>query len=462
MSFIGIDLGTSYIKGAVLDLETSRLEHIQRVPFPNRLSKRNPLLFEFSPHEIATTTRRVIDSLAQNVSTCEGIVMCSQMHGMILLDEQGELASNFISWMDHRGLMDHPSGSGSYLDVLMGRTTATQRKQVGNELGLERPACFLFYLSERGELRNSGTAVSISEYVLSALCDSEPSGEMTNASASGLFDLEAQRWHQELIEAIGLATLRFPALRALGEVVGYLTVGSRQLPCFTAIGDHQSALLGSLLTPEELSLNISTGAQISRLTSELRLGEYQTRPFFEGQFINTFSDVPGGRSLEVLVNLLTEFAGTQGHSTMRDPWNLLEAAAMEIGDTDLEVESSFFTSLNSGGGRILNIRGDNLTAGSLFRATLKRMAAIYHGFACSLWPEVAWKNLVFSGGLALKLKILRDIIQQEFEVDSRLCPVAEDTLFGLLILARVFSGRSPSIQDAVKSIRCETTQTSVG
>jgi len=34
MSFIGIDLGTSFIKVAVLNTESRRLEHIRRTPFP--------------------------------------------------------------------------------------------------------------------------------------------------------------------------------------------------------------------------------------------------------------------------------------------------------------------------------------------------------------------------------------------------------------------------------------------
>jgi len=35
-SFIAVDLGTTFIKGAVLDLDALRLTHIQRVPSPHR------------------------------------------------------------------------------------------------------------------------------------------------------------------------------------------------------------------------------------------------------------------------------------------------------------------------------------------------------------------------------------------------------------------------------------------
>jgi sugar (pentulose or hexulose) kinase len=52
MSFIGIDLGTSFIKGAVLNPDAWRLEHIQRVPFPAPLAAASPFECEFDPREV--------------------------------------------------------------------------------------------------------------------------------------------------------------------------------------------------------------------------------------------------------------------------------------------------------------------------------------------------------------------------------------------------------------------------
>ena len=49
LPFIGIDLGTSFIKGAVLDAESYRVEHVRRIPFPQQLPGFNPLYCEFAP-----------------------------------------------------------------------------------------------------------------------------------------------------------------------------------------------------------------------------------------------------------------------------------------------------------------------------------------------------------------------------------------------------------------------------
>lgn len=110
MSFIGIDLGTSFIKGAVLDLERRQLGYLQRIPFPDPLTGQGPLFCEFDPDEVVTAVHKLINDLASKAPDYEGLVMCSQMHGMVLLDERGETRSNCITWRDQRVMMPHPGG----------------------------------------------------------------------------------------------------------------------------------------------------------------------------------------------------------------------------------------------------------------------------------------------------------------------------------------------------------------
>lgn len=458
MSFIGIDVGTTFIKGAVLDLEASRLDHVRRLPFPGRLQMKDSLRCEFYPEDVSIAVRNLVDHLLHCTPLCEGIIMCSQMHGMVLLNERGEAKSNCISWTDHRGLMPHPSGSGSYIDVLMARTNNAQRRRLGNELGLERPACFLFWFAEQGLLAKDLTPASIADYVMSSLCRGDPGTEMTNASATGLFNLESGAWDREVMDTLGLSALQFPTIRKPGEIIGYYGTGEHRIPCYTPVGDFQCALLGALLDPDELSLNISTGAQVSRLNSQLNFGDHQVRPFFGGRFINTYSDAPGGRALNVLLGLLTDFADQRFGSSAADPWAFIAEAVTNTKETSLIVDPRFFEAAASGGGSIRNIRADNLSPGNLFRACFDAMASIYHSFAYRLCPEGDWKNIAFSGGLAIKLKIFRQIIQQRFHTGYRLAPFAEDTLFGLLLLARVFIGRDASIQQSISVMRSSVTQ----
>ncbi|HUZ97160.1 MAG TPA: hypothetical protein VMU57_19830 [Edaphobacter sp.] len=122
---------------------------------------------------------------------------------------------------------------------------------------------------------------------------------------------------------------------------------------------------------------------------------------------------------------------------------------------DLRAELYFFAGPFGDRGSISNIRGDNLTVGHLFRAAFNNMADTYHQCALRIWPERSWRNLVFSGGLAFKLEVLREIIRKRFQTDYRLAPCAEDTLLGLLALALVFSGRLTSVEQAMAALRSQ-------
>lgn len=450
MSFIGIDLGTTFIKGAVLDLRARALAHIRRRPFPGRLAPTDPLLWEFDPNEIVAAARTVIQELALLAPECQGLVMCSQMHGVVLVNDRGEPMSNCVSWRDQRAMMAHPSGSGSYFDEIIRRVSPAQHRQLGQELQIERPICVLFWLAQQGKLSAGLTPVSLPDFVLSQLCNSTPGAEATNAAAYGALNLETMDWHQEVIKQLGLDHLNWPPLRAQGEVVGFANAGASRVPCYAPVGDYQCALAGAVLSEGEISLNISTGSQISRLTPTLSLGDYQTRPFFDGEFLNTFTNMPGGRALNVLVDLLSELAA--GRADLQDSWAFIANSAKEVTATDLKVDLSFFPKRDEEHGTISNIRGNNFTVGHLFRAAFNDMADKYRACALRLWPEKSWKNLVFSGGVACRLEVLREIIQKRFGTGYRLAPFEEDALFGLLILALVFSGEFGSVREAAEDL----------
>jgi hypothetical protein len=67
-------------------------------------------------------------------------------------------------------------------------------------------------------------------------------------------------------------------------------------------------------------------------------------------------------------------------------------------------------------------------------------------------PEQSWDRIVFSGGLAQKLPLLRQFILEKLPGESRLCSSAEDTLLGLLVISQVISGRAKDLQEASRLV----------
>jgi len=460
-TLIALDLGTTSIKGAVLDLDARRIAHIERIPFPEPLGGLPDLFCEIDVAAVTRSTRQLIASLLAHASECGGLITCGQMGGLVLSDAQGQPQSNYISWRDQRLLMPHPSGDGSVWDHFERRLTANDWRELGHEVRPGLALSFLFWLRECAQLPSAPRggasapliAASLPDFVLANLCGVHPATEITNAV--GGVNVETRDWHRAVFAKLGLGYVSWSRLCDVRQVIGSVTIGGASIPCFAPVGDHQAALTGAFVAPGELSLNISTGSQASLLTEHLTLGDYQTRPFFDGQFLNTITHIPAGRALNVLVRLLTELSEAQ-HLPLADVWPTIARAVDETPDTDLGLDLAFFPSPVGSRGSITNIHEGNLTVGHVFRSAFQAMAKAYRTCALRLSPDETWQRIVFSGSLSQNLPTLRDMIARQFTCHSRLCTASEDTLLGLLVLALVATGRAPTVQAAMAAIRQES------
>jgi sugar (pentulose or hexulose) kinase len=168
--------------------------------------------------------------------------------------------------------------------------------------------------------------------------------------------------------------------------------------------------------------------------------------------LNTVTGIPAGRSLNHLVNLLTELPRRQG-LVLADPWPLIVAAASEVGTTNLTVNLAFFDSMGGKHGQLGNIHEQNLSVGHLFHAAFQNMAENYYAAALRLSPAQEWRGLVFSGGLAQKIPLLRQLIEGKFHLPHRLSPSSEDTLLGLMALGSVAVGQFRTVREATIALR---------
>lgn len=453
MKFIGVDLGTSFIKGAVLDLDALNCAHTLRVPSPEALVGLPPLHHEVAPQAILATVCSMLDGLLALVPDCAGLVMCGQMHGLVLCDRRGNPLSNAITWLDQRALAPHPSGKGTYFERVRERASPPEIRRMGSELRPGLPVCALFTQLESDQLPSEEAIVtSVPDFVLANLCRTAPLMEPTHGSAFGGLNLETLNWDTPFLNRLGLGRLRFPPVRPVGSVVGYYESGDRKIPCYVSVGDQQAALTGALLEEGELSINASTGSQVTLISPSLEYGDHQVRPYFDGRFLKIITHIPAGRSLTALANLLSEVA--RAYQPQFDPWDYLARAAEKVAETDLRVDLSFYASTTGTSGSIGNIREDNLSAGHLFRASYENMAENFFIQALRLSPGREWRRLVFSGGLVQKIPLLHRLIVERFGAPgaparSRMSPTPEDGLTGLLALALACSGETGSVSAAV-------------
>ncbi len=472
MYFLALDLGTSFLKGALLDLDALALRHPQRRPFPDPVPNLPPHFFEVAPKAVVEAARQLIGDLVEAAGdggeACAGLLACSQMHGFLLTDPDGTPLSNVITWRDERAVTERPAGD-TYFDGLLAKLDADDVQALGNGLRPGLPVGALCWLAQNDQLPANATPASLPDWVLRQLCITSgrahtgPVVEPTNAASYGLLHLAKRDWHRGAIEKLGLAQLHWPTVQPVHHAAGTLDLHGRKIPVYPALGDHQTALLGTGLRAGELSLNVATGSQVSLVVPRHQPGNYEVRPYFEGQYLNTITNIPAGRALGALVDLLTELARAEGVD-LRDPWGSIARAVEAVPKTDAAVDLSFFAAGSAGraggAGSITNLREENLTVGHLFRAAFERMAEDFYAQAQRFIPDPKsdaaaepWSQIAFSGGLAQRISVLRELIATRFGRGYRLSSANEDALLGLLALALHLADRADSASAAAALLR---------
>lgn len=446
MEYIALDIGTSFTKGAIVNVEELNIRSLSRRPSPSRIASDNPLYHELDPDGVVAGTKEIIQELSTESPNCSGILMTGQMGGLVLCDENGTAQRPYISWLDRRATADHRRQACSIFESISAIVGSRASTVFGNEFRPGLPLSFLYSLSENGDLSQyAGTIpVTLPDYVAAALCHAQPVMEWTGAT--GLLDVTNRCFPADLLTELGLDELSLPELVDFRHCVGECDVNGRHIPVYAATGDHQCSLAGTLLSDSELSINISTGSQVSMLTSDSTVGEFQIRPYFDGRLLKTITNIPAGRALTAIIKLLTEIGGDE--IELKKAYQTLFNKAAATPESDVEVNLAFFPGAIEGPGSFQNLNEGNLTVGHLARACLNQMATYYAQLATRIDADRSWNRIAFSGGIAQMSELLREMVAEKIGSPYRMAATSEDSLMGMMILGRVIARLNDNVAAA--------------
>jgi sugar (pentulose or hexulose) kinase len=430
MIALGIDIGSTSIKGAVLDLATSTVQTLVSRPFPTPEMGLPGGWIEINPLQICSLVDELLLRLVEHSPEAELLCFSGQMGGLILLDEQAKPLTNYISWRDQRTLSSDDQES-VFSKVGQQWEAAGCLTDLGQELQAGSTTVLLAWLNWHQQLPKNGVPHTIADFVVSRLVGQAVPMHATHAI--GMIDLNCDQWHHAAFEAIGIQQMRLPQLTFTESCVGETRVKGTTLQVFGSYGDQQCALRGAGLQRDELSLNISTGSQVSRRVAIFQPGNYQSRKYFFGDTLDTVTHLPAGRSLQTLIDLLTEIA--RAHDLpLANLWDTINQKVDSVADSDLQVDLAFFQGPCGSRGRIENISTENLSVGTLFHAAYRAMADNYVSIAERFTPR-NWNRLVVSGGLIHSTPRLKSLLKERFFAPLRQC-AEEETMLGLLDIAK--------------------------
>lgn len=435
---IGLDIGTTSICGAALELPGGRL--LRSVTRPNNAwLQADGVRAEQDPDQILLTVREMLQELTAQYPVAAGIGITGQMHGMLYVDRSGRAVSPLYTWQDRRGL-EPADDRGTYVEWL--------ERETGHPIAAGFGLVTHAVLARQGNVPDQAAALcTIADYAAMRLGGGRvPVMDPSMAASLGFFDVEHGRFDTKALNAVGLGEQMLPQVAASATRVGATGQG---IPVFHAIGDNQASFPGSVHDPEQsVLINIGTGGQMTAYTGRYCAIEgLETRPYPGGGYLLVGASLSGGKSYAMLETFFRSVLEWFGDGRDVPP---LYGKMEELLDRflplarPLQVSTRFYGTRTEPEqtGSITGIGPDNFTPAHLVSGFLEGMAEELFDFYKRL-PEAMrgrMRQLVGSGNAIRHNRHLRRICEERFGMPLSIPRVAEEASVGAALHAAVGLG----------------------
>ncbi|MBQ7497906.1 MAG: hypothetical protein IJU00_08765 [Selenomonas sp.] len=442
MHTICLDCGASFLKGALLK-DGKILRQVQR-PAPHVTE--TEILVPRQVEKLVKLARDIISLLAKGLDEAT-LAIANEMHGFLLAWKDGSPCTDYISWQKEFGRLEVAGESAvRFLGQEIFRDAVCS---TGMPLRAGLPSSNLLYLKKRGVLPQKEEVYFfvLGDYLLYRLSGSMPVCHPSNAAATGLYDLTTDKWQKQLVDAVTTDGVILPEVHAGASFTEFTFEGTK-ITAVPTLGDQQASLCGAGLSfLGEISFNLGTGAQVSTLLPAGDLSElfadrkYQIRPYLEGRYIKTIPHLPSGRALNVYFRFVKSILEGCGYAREdEDIWKDILDAAAKAESGDLAVDLSFFENpvTNQVMGSIKNISEKNLVFGGLFASVFRQMGNNFLWAAGELGIGTP-RKIIFSGGVARKIKQLRGYIENGMGCGTETYVAKNEAMYGLCKYAQMMT-----------------------
>lgn len=245
MYFIGVDLGTSAMKLLLTNEQGQVLRQVSR-SYPLQMPR--PGWSEQNPADWAKALWEGIPQLTAGLDRQQvaGLAIAGQMHGLVALDESGQVLRPAILWNDGR-----TQAETRRLNVELGE--ARLAAETGNIAfaGFTAPKLLWMQAQEPSLFARIRHILLPKDYLV-YLLTGEFATDMSDASGMLLLDVSRRRWSQKMLDFCSLQRAQLPRLYESWETVGTLcpaAAAALGLPATVRVaagaGDNAAAAIGT-------------------------------------------------------------------------------------------------------------------------------------------------------------------------------------------------------------------------
>ena len=250
--YIGLDLGTSGLKGLLVD----RLGNVIK-----ESNESYPVHYprdgwsEQNPEDWIAATRKIIKTLSQGVEgDVKGISIGGQMHGLVILDERDNVIRPAILWNDGR-----TQKQTDYLNDVIGKERLSALTANIAFAGFTAPKILWMKENEPENFAKIAKIMLPKDYVAYMLTGVH-SCDYSDASGTLLLDVEHKCWSKDMCNICSVKEEWLPRLYESYEVTGKVLkeFGLPNAVFVAGAGDNAAAAIGTG-TVKNGSCNISLG-----------------------------------------------------------------------------------------------------------------------------------------------------------------------------------------------------------
>ncbi|HJD47817.1 MAG TPA: hypothetical protein H9909_13320 [Candidatus Mediterraneibacter norfolkensis] len=429
MKSLGIDIGTTTISAAVIDLAANTVLTTRTVSNDSFIRTDKSWEKIQDPGKICVKVFGLADELLDEYEEIDRIGLTGQMHGIVYVDRTGECIGPLYTWQDERGVI--PCFDGKSICEILSDTYGI-RIYPGYGLATH------LYNQKAGLVPERAVKIcTIMDYIgMKMTGRKEPFMHSSNAASLGMFDVCERSFMREIIRDEGIREELLPEtsdeFASLGRYRGR-TVS-------LAIGDNQAGFLGAVDDIDHaVLLNMGTGGQVSVCSDIFFEGHgIEARPFLPGKYLLVGASLCGGRAyamLERFFRFYSEAAGMKetDHYTVME--RLMDQRMKEtVREKGLRVTTTFSGTREEPmkRGKIEGIDVDNFTPGNLICGFLDGMAEELYGMYKVMvrGAELSAETLILSGNGFRKNRHLRRIAQERFGMKAVLSKCCEEAACG--------------------------------
>ncbi|TRY73998.1 hypothetical protein TCAL_06985 [Tigriopus californicus] len=423
---LGIDIGTSSVKIALVDAQRGNLLQSGYKATKNCIGREEQVHVPGADLQDALQIIRIVRSClsvldSHFMKAVSHVAICGQMHGVVMWNsadvhtEQPTLSPLF-TWQDQRcssEFIEDLPRSQSHLRIATGYGCAT----------------LFWLLKHRPEyLTQFDRCGTVMDFVALKLIGGDRA-QMSpqNAASWGFFNTIEEEWNHEILQNSGFPIDMLPKIVKVGSDIGTLTSSWGVIPVGVKVkapmGDLQCSVRATFENPKtDAVVNVSTSAQISFV---MDLGftppkvfdpdaTIEYLPYESGSYLATAASLNGGNVLDSFVRTLQQWSAfllkqdepkggipnnpagvipKRGGFNQDQIWTKLKLAAVEQSSTELHMDPCIFGERHDADrrGSISNIGPENCYhLGSV-------VLAMYQGIARNLSSMCPKDKLIENG-----------------------------------------------------------------